>query len=124
MKPAKSYQPDLFPVLDIVKGRENRDRGLRQAVDHADEVTPKWSERVWTIFKGWLLSKPAGYFFLIEDFRLWCDIHKKIETPPSKRSFGFLSVRAAKENLIYQKGTAKVKNPTARCANAAVWVKM
>lgn len=106
----------------IREGEELRDQGLNQAVSHAEVVDPGWKDRAWEQFVKWIQSKPTGYFFLIEDFRRICEKENLIEQPPSKRAFGFLSVKGAKAGLIRQNGTAKVKNSTAHRANAALWI--
>lgn len=103
--------------LDISFGRKARDKGMAKAITHADEVNPSWSERAYEHFKTFvgLQTKP----FLIEDFREW--VKDMIESPPSLRSFGALTMKAAREGLIKQVGYTKVKNARAHMANCAVW---
>lgn len=113
-----SYQQTIFDA--IREGELLRDQGLNQAVSHAVKVDPEWKEKVWSIFINWISGKPKGYFFLMEDFRRQTE--NELPAPPSLRAFGFVSIKAAKQGLVFQRGTAKVKNPRARCANAAVWV--
>lgn len=117
MKPALAYQPDLFT------GEALRDEGLMRAVTHADKEIPKWSERVYEIFKKWLSEKPKGYSFLMESFRLHVEIHKLIEPPPNNRAYGIISRKALAQELVYQRNTGKTTNPKSHCANAALLVK-
>lgn len=112
-------QPTLFET-----GTDLRDQGIERAVSHAERIDPGWKEKVWDLFKRWIAKKEVGYKFLIEDFRRDVEKFGKIESPPSNRAFGFVSVRAAKQNLIIQVGTQKVKNKKAHRANSACWQKL
>jgi hypothetical protein len=112
-------------ILDaIAEGEKLRDAGIELATESANNNEPGWKEKAWSVFFDWLGSKPIGYSFMMEDFRLWTEIHKTLTVPPSKRAFGFIPSRAARQGMVFQRGTSKVKNSTAHCANAAVWVKI
>lgn len=112
-------------ILDAIQeGQQRAESGLLKAVDHADRETPGWADKCWLLFLEWLQRKPKGYRFLVEEFRLHLEAQNKIEVPPTKRAYGFLSRKAARENLIFQCGTGKVVNPDAHRANAARWEKI
>lgn len=114
-----SYQ---LSILDaIAEGERLAEEKLNQAVAAANHEHPGWKERCWKLFVEWVMNKPPGYHFLIEDFRLHLDIHKKLEKPKSDRAFGFLSKKARDLELIVHAGTAQVKNPKAHRANANMW---
>jgi hypothetical protein len=108
----------------IAEGERLKQLGLQKAVDHAETVDPGWKAKAWETFKQWVSEKPVGYRFMMEGFRLWATAQNTLSTPPSKRAFGFLPQKAAREGLIRQDGTAKVQNEKAHRANAAVWVRM
>jgi len=109
-------------ILDeIEEAHRLAEKGLHEAVAHANAEHPGWKERCWKIFVEWVTNKPPGYHFMIEDFRLYVACHKKIEKPPSLRSFGFLSKRANELGLIQHAGIEKTKNKTAHGANASIW---
>lgn len=97
--------------------------GLELAVETADKASVKWSERCWMLFYQWLNKKPRYFEFMIEDFREYLDKYDLLETPPSKRAFGFISKRAIKRELIVHAGIARVKNPGAHATPANVWRK-
>ena len=105
--------------LDLLFSAEQlRDTGMKMAVDHADEKILKWSERCFELLKQYIQINRAP--FMAEFFRQWAE--KKIEDPPSKRAYGAIMIRAAKENLIRQNGYAKTSNYKAHKTPAAVWV--
>lgn len=108
--------------LNIDFAKKARDEGIDTAVAHADRVVDFWSVDAYEAFKNWLRAKEMGETFLIEDFR--ADVAQTLEDPPSRRAFGFIPIRAAKEKLIQRVGYTQVKNITAHKANAALWKKM
>lgn len=107
-------------ILDaIAEGELLAQEKMHAAVAAANRQHPGWKERCWKLFKEWVMSKPPGYHFMIEDFRESCK--DKIETPKSNTAFGFLSVKANRDGLIQHAGTAKVKNKKAHRTPANVW---
>jgi hypothetical protein len=96
---------------------EARDKGIHQAITHADGVCDRWSDKVYALFYVYLMDHPEP--FQMEDFREWGS--EVIEEPPSKRAFGHIVLRAAREGLITRVGYAPVKNVTAHRAFASVW---
>jgi hypothetical protein len=112
-------------ILDLIaEGERLKQEGLDRAVDHADRDIPDWKVRCWSLFLEWLDSKPVGWRFKVEDFRLHVEAQGKIEAPPSKRAYGFISVKGVRAGLIVNKGTVKVNNPNAHRANAGLWEKI
>lgn len=109
----------MIQQLDLTFARQARDKGIKKAIDHADEVHPSWSVRAYGHFRTYVAMQSAP--FLIENFRAW--VKDLIEAPPSLRAFGALTMKAAREKLIVQVGFAKVKNERAHMANVAVWRK-
>lgn len=99
-------------------GADIRDAGMQQAIDHADEVDDKWSERAYHY-----LATFVNYHrepFMAEDFRAYCEKYK-LPDPPSLRAFGGIIARAAKAGLIRRVGFKNVTNARAHCTPAAVW---
>ena len=110
-------------ILDIPAAREQRDKGINQAVNHANEVNTGWSDAAFEMFKEWLKGWPKDFKFTIEQFRQVAQI-RGLPDPPSNRAYGGVAVRAKKAGLINSNGTVKVKNPKAHMANAAQWIKL
>lgn len=109
--------------LNYTKAAEERDAGIEQAVSHANEVDPGWSERAFQMLKDWLKGWAPGFKFTIEEFRQVAQI-RGLPDPPHQRAFGSIAVRAKTAGLIKSNGTVKVKNPKAHCANANQWQKV
>lgn len=98
---------------------EARDRGIEQAVRHADAVHTNWSEQAFSQFKVFLIAQRGE--FMSEDFREFAS--GMLPEPPSKRAFGHVMLRAAKAGLIKKVGHSPVKNIKAHRAFASVWTK-
>jgi hypothetical protein len=91
--------------------------GTQQAVDHANAVSPKWSERAYQLLIDFLQHHKR---FMGEDVRSYA-AEQDFDLPPSARAWGGIIQRASKEYLIIKIGIQQVKNPKAHLANAAVW---
>ena len=103
--------------IDFAKAA--RDNGIQQAIDHADEVNPSWSEQAYYALKCFLDDGQGE--FLCEEFRQWCEINELIPSPPHNRAYGAVMVRAVKEGLIISMGYAPVTNSKAHRTPATVW---
>lgn len=106
----------------IVKAETARDEGIRRAVEHADAVIRKWSDDAYSFLWEFISGKNPGYVFMLEDVRFLAE-QKGFTTPPSKRAWGAVILRAARAELI-QKGDAagKVKDPNGHRGYASTWV--
>lgn len=114
------YQSTIF---DIIEGKKLAETGLQLAVETANAEHDNWSERCWQLFYQWLNKKPRYFEFMIEDFRKYIEDFDLLEIPKSNRAFGFLSVKAIRNDLICFSRMAKVKNKKAHATPANVWVK-
>lgn len=90
-----------------------RDRGIQQATDHAGR---QWSDQAYDFLLKFLKTNTT---FMAEDVRT-ASIGF-VPEPPSKRAWGGIIVRAAKQGLIQKVGFRNVKNAKAHCTPAAVW---
>lgn len=104
--------------FNIQKGRENRDRGITAAMDHAEAVERGWKQMAYDFLVNVFIKHHKGQF-MCEDFRAACK--GVVPDPPNLRAFGGIIVSARRAGLIRQVGTRQVKNANANCANAAVW---
>lgn len=103
-------------------GEELRDAGIAQAIESADWKEPEWSEKAYKTLIAYLSNQHGE--FMTEQFRNWAKIFKRLSDPPSARAYGGIMRKAAKAGLIKKIGYDQVTNPTAHCANAAVWHKV
>jgi hypothetical protein len=104
----------------MTTGEIERDKGIEQAVKSAESKHEEWKEIAYKAFVEWIEAKTTNHSFLLEDFR---EQAKSVPEPPSKRAYGYLTIRAAKDGLIRKIGYASVKNPKAHAANASLWSK-
>jgi hypothetical protein len=121
MKPARSILPSLFPILDIKQGRENRDLGIKKAIEKADRDSKDWSKRAYEFLEKFLKTRSEP--FLAEEVRAQAAV-EDFDLPTNPRAWGHIFKRARIEGLIITNQTAKVKNKKAHCANSALWVKV
>lgn len=114
-------QGDLF---DPVRGDDLRDIGLELAVENAERKEKDWKKKCWQLFLFWLRRKKRMQDeFMLEEFRQYVQDMGLLEDPPSKRAYGFVSVKAKNEGWIIYAGMGKVKNAKAHRANANKWVR-
>lgn len=96
-------------------------RGIRKAVEHADQVTPGWSDQAYEFLLEFVDSFTGG--FMAEDVRNEAESKRRVPAPPSARAWGAVILRAAKSGVIRKVGYEKVKNQRAHSTPAAVWRK-
>jgi hypothetical protein len=106
--------------LNIDFARKARDRGIKQAVKHADQAHESWSEKAYGHFVTFVSLQKGT--FKVEDFREFS--RDVLPDPPSLRAFGALPLRAARAGLIKKVGVEQVRNVKAHMAKAAVWEKV
>jgi len=102
-------------------GQVLRNKGMEQAIEHAEQETPKWSDLALDKLKTFTGLYP-NLEFMTEQFREWAITHG-LPKPPHGRAFGGVMSRAARIKMIEKAGMSQVKNPKAHCANANVWRK-
>ena len=102
-----------------LNGRLLMQIGINQAVCHADKEEPSWSDKAYDFLVKYIRTNKE---FMVEDVRE--SAMGIISDPPSKRAWGGIVLRAKNKGLIRFVRYEKVKNPTAHCANAAVWIKV
>jgi hypothetical protein len=114
-------QLDMFTneVFVPKTGAQNRDEGIKKAVDHAENNTPGWSITAYQFALSWLSNRSTP--FLGEDIRNAS--LGFVPDPPSKRAWGGILKSLAKNKMIVRIGYGQVKNPNANCANASLWTR-
>lgn len=82
-----------------------RDAGMAQAQDHAEAVIPHWPEFAYLTMRNFVMihgDKP----FTSEQAGDWCHgVH--LPLPPTRRAWGAVYVRLAKEGAIVQCGIGR-----------------
>lgn len=105
-------------MIHPFNGSELKDAGMAVAINHADMVNAGWSDDAYEVLRKYLRSHIGN--FMCEHVRQFAR-ECLLPDAPTSRSWGAIIVRAAKEKLIVQVGFAKVTNPRAHQATAAVW---
>ena len=100
----------------INNGAQLRDKGIKQAIDNADDTHERWSEKAYKFLTNWIKTQ---YEFMTEDVRLASE--KTVPIPPSNRAWGGVVVRASRAGLISRVGFSSVKNVKAHRTPATVW---
>jgi hypothetical protein len=81
-----------------------RDAGMAQAQEHAEAVIPHWPEWAYLNLRQFLISNGGG--FTSEQAGDWCH-DRGLPLPPTRRAWGAVYVRLAKEGAIVQCGIGR-----------------
>lgn len=98
------------------RGEDLRDRGMQQAVDHADQVEVGWSDIALKFVMYYALNNRT---FSGEQVR--AASRGLVPEPPHLRAWGGVMMKAAKMAIIRKCGYVQVENPNAHKATAALW---
>ncbi len=99
-------------------GKENRDRGIAQALHNANATEPGWEDKALDFLHGYAQINGR---FMVEDVRYASQGF--VPPAPSARSWGAIILKALKNGWVWKKTgeIEKVKNSKAHRANAQVW---
>lgn len=119
-----SYQQ--LNIIDAIReGEILRQQGMQTAIDHADAVTPQWSQQAFNVACEYVRENlRVGQTFKAEDIRIWAYLEDKIVKPPNERAWGGIAAKLAHHGLIEKAGSASVVNPKAHGAIATLWRKL
>jgi hypothetical protein len=98
------------------EGQIARDNGIQKSLDSANSVVKNWSDIAYGFLLGYADSHKE---FMIEEVRNASVGF--VPEPPSKRAWGGIAVRAAKNDIIKRRGFRNVKNAKAHCTPATLW---
>lgn len=107
--------------FDIKKSRSDgqilRDRGMKRALQHAEEVDEGWNVKALGFLYIYAKNHPGR--FSGEMVRI--EARGTVLEPPSLRAWGGILATGARRGWIRQVGYIHVDNPRAHRANAALW---
>ena len=99
----KREEQNMQPI-DFAAARAQRDAGMQQATNHADEVNEDWSEQAYDFL---IAFAQRNHTFQSEDVS---DASKRVSNfpqPPTDRAWGSVYTRAARAGVIEQYGMAR-----------------
>src|SRR5688572_9605695 len=102
---------DLFnqqPDRELT-GAELRDAGIVKAITHANKKINEWGIKAYEYALQYINTNTQ---FKTEDLRAYAE-KQGLEIPPSKRSWGAIILKLARENKVIKSGHAIVDNPKA-----------
>jgi hypothetical protein len=106
------------------EGARLRDEGIDRAVAHADRVTPKWSERAYEGLRRFMVYVSGKDEFTSEHVRYFAE-GWGLPSPPDKRAWGVVMMRAARAGLIRKTGRFTTsRNPNCHKMPKALWVRV
>jgi hypothetical protein len=98
-----------------------RDHGITRAVNHADRVHSNWSDRAFDSLKQFIQTKlRKGDVITSEAVRSYAATHG-LPTPPDKRAWGAIMLKAARAKLIVKKGWTTATDPKVHCNPVSLW---
>ena len=105
----------------INNGSQLRDKGIKKAIDNADDTHDKWSDKAYKFLLDYIKYGEGRdqYEFMTEDVRVASE--KEIPKPPSNRAWGGIILRAVRAGLITRDRFSNVKNAKAHKTPATVW---
>lgn len=102
--------------------RAARDDGMRRAVDHADAVSERWSDRAYNALRGFTGALPVGTLFTSEQVRRYAELHG-LPAPPDQRAWGAVMMRGRRVGLFSSRGYATSENEQAHCRPVTQWAR-
>tara|TARA_R100000963_G_C4635601_1_gene99813 strand:- start:772 stop:1125 length:354 start_codon:yes stop_codon:yes gene_type:complete len=103
-----------------MNGIELRDKGMKQALDNANDNHRDWSAKAYSF-----LLEFINNVYLVNDLFMAEDIRREskgiVPEPPSNRAWGAIIRRAVKDGLIQRNSFKSVKNPKAHATPATEW---
>ncbi len=90
----------MIPIK--LTGKQLADEGIALAKDHADFVTPNWSDRIMSLFEAWVRKQDEQ--FTITHFRLYVAEHHPDLVPPSSNAWGAVARLAVQRRLVHNIG--------------------
>ncbi len=104
------------PISPGAEGIRRRDKGIKQAATHAEDVHDGWQ----TIAMGFM-ERYAMTHHLFSGEMVRLESKNIVPTPPSLRAWGSILVGAAKRGWIKEAGFVRVTNPKAHRTPATLW---
>lgn len=96
--------------------RDARDTGITQAADHADAVSPRWTDRA---YDALVHHANRHTFFTVEQVRM--AFAGVLPDPPSSRAWGAVVLKAARAGIVSRAGHTEAEDPAVHCNLVTLW---
>lgn len=103
-------------------GTQLRDAGMKLASESAEQDSWGWNETAYQLLTEFVKTKNYYDEWMCEEFREFA-MEKGLPEPPSKRAFGSVIIKAAKNNLVQKIGYGITTNPKCHATPATLWAK-
>lgn len=107
----------MIDLFNQPTGKQLKEDGIKRAVDHADRQIETWSERAYKLFVEYCQTVDT---LKAEDARVYAE-EKGLEIPPTKRAWGAIALKAAKNGCIINKGIVKASNVKCHQGFTTLW---
>jgi hypothetical protein len=98
-----------------------RDDGILRAVDHADAVHEKWSDKALAMLIEYIdLIGGTGSQFTSEMARFYAE-EQGLPKPPDKRAWGAVMLGAARTKKCKKIGWTTASDPKVHCNPVSLW---
>lgn len=104
--------------LTLFSGAALRDQGMQQAIEHAEQDAPGWSQRALEMLDACPMDR-----FMVEDLREWAYANG-LDRVDNDRAWGSVITKAARLGLVMHNGYRSVKNRKAHATPASVWLRV
>lgn len=105
-------------TIDFAAAKAARDAGIQAATDHADAVTPKWSDIAYGYLHDFACTAES---FTSEDVRTAAYATEAVPTPPNERAWGGVFMRAARNGVLLRDGYDTARDPKVHCNVVTRW---
>lgn len=107
--------------LNFAAAENAKQAGMMMAEDNANTKINGWSRIAFNILREFLMFHNDP--FLAEEVRSYAS-QRGLDEPPSKRAWGGVITRAARQKLIKSIGFGLTTNPLAHRTPATLWCKV
>lgn len=105
-------------TIDFAAAKAARDAGIQAATDHADAVSPKWSDVAYGYLHNFACTAES---FTSEDVRTAAYASEAVPTPPNERAWGGVFMRAARNGVLLRDGYDTARDPKVHCNVVTRW---
>jgi len=101
-------------------GEELKTIGQNLALETADKLHEDWTLKAMAMLRQYCRIHGSGHQFRGEQARFYCEAND-IPQPGTKKAYGGLMAKLAKEGLIKRVGFSNTKDPKSHHAHCALW---